>query len=42
TTIKTHIRNLYQKLGVAHLQDGVQHAHLLFKMMGYVFLFCAA
>ncbi|MCZ5896013.1 LuxR C-terminal-related transcriptional regulator, partial [Escherichia coli] len=24
-TIKTHIRNLYQKLGVAHRQDAVQH-----------------
>ncbi|HDL8471495.1 TPA: HTH-type transcriptional regulator MalT, partial [Yersinia enterocolitica] len=26
TTIKTHIRNLYQKLGVAHRQDAVQQA----------------
>ncbi|MGL5698214.1 MAG: HTH-type transcriptional regulator MalT [Kluyvera sp.] len=35
TTIKTHIRNLYQKLGVAHRQDAVQHAQELLKMMGY-------
>lgn len=35
TTIKTHIRNLYQKLGVAHRQDAVQHAQRLLKMMGY-------
>ncbi len=36
TTIKTHIRNLYQKLGVAHRQDAVQHAQKLLKMMGYI------
>lgn len=35
TTIKTHIRNLYQKLGVAHRQDAVQHAQQLLKIMGY-------
>ena len=35
TTIKTHIRNLYQKLGVAHRQDAVQHAQNLLKIMGY-------
>nr|WP_258168970.1 LuxR C-terminal-related transcriptional regulator [Salmonella enterica] len=35
TTIKTHIRNLYQKLGVAHRQDAVQHAQQLLKMMEY-------
>lgn len=35
TTIKTHIRNLYQKLGVAHRRDAVQHAQKLLKMMGY-------
>lgn len=35
TTIKTHIRNLYQKLGVAHRQDAVLHAQQLLKMMGY-------
>ncbi len=27
-TGKTHIRNLYQKLDVAHRQDAVQHARL--------------
>ncbi|XPE67276.1 hypothetical protein ACNKHR_14975 [Shigella flexneri] len=32
---QTHIRNLYQKLGVAHRQDAVQHAQQLLKMMGY-------
>lgn len=37
TTIKTHIRNLYKKLGVAHRQDAVQHAQQLLKMMGYGF-----
>ncbi len=35
TTIKTHIRNLYQKLGVAHRQDAVHQAQQLLKMMGY-------
>ncbi len=35
TTIKTHIRNLYQKLGVAHRQEAVQQAQQLLKMMGY-------
>ncbi|EPF13179.1 ATP-dependent transcriptional activator malT [Cedecea davisae] len=35
TTIKTHIRNLYQKLGVAHRQEAVLHAQKLLKMMGY-------
>lgn len=35
TTIKTHIRNLYQKLGVAHRQDAVQHAQRLLNMIGY-------
>ncbi|MGS6448345.1 LuxR C-terminal-related transcriptional regulator, partial [Enterobacter intestinihominis] len=34
TTIKTKIHNIYLKLGVAHRQDGVQHAHQLFKIMG--------
>ncbi|CNI57697.1 MULTISPECIES: HTH-type transcriptional regulator MalT [Yersinia] len=36
TTIKTHIRNLYQKLGVAHRQEAVQQAQRLLQMMGYV------
>lgn len=35
TTIKTHIRNLYQKLGVAHRQEAVQQAQQIMKMMGY-------
>ncbi|CNE24878.1 transcriptional regulator MalT [Yersinia nurmii] len=35
TTIKTHIRNLYQKLGVAHRQEAVQQAQRLLQMMGY-------
>ncbi|MCL2895262.1 HTH-type transcriptional regulator MalT [Brenneria tiliae] len=35
TTIKTHIRNLYQKLGISHRQEAVQHAWRLMKMMGY-------
>lgn len=35
TTIKTHIRNLYQKLGVSHRHDAVQHAHNLLKIMRY-------
>ncbi|MGP9419675.1 HTH-type transcriptional regulator MalT [Ewingella sp. AOP8-B2-18] len=35
TTIKTHIRNLYQKLGVTHRQDAVQHAQHLLQVMGY-------
>lgn len=35
TTIKTHIRNLYQKMGVAHRREAVQQAQELLKMMGY-------
>jgi len=35
TTIKTHIRNLYQKLGVAHRQAAVQQAQHLLQVMGY-------
>lgn len=35
TTIKTHIRNLYQKLGVAHRQQAVAQARQLLQMMGY-------
>ena len=35
TTIKTHIRNLYQKLGVAHRQEAVQQAQHLLQVMGY-------
>lgn len=35
TTIKTHIRNLYQKLGVAHRREAVVQAQHLLQMMGY-------
>ncbi len=35
TTIKTHIRNLYQKLGVLHRQDAVALARQLLQTMGY-------
>ncbi|URQ61066.1 HTH-type transcriptional regulator MalT [Pantoea alhagi] len=34
TTIKTHIRNLYQKLGVMHRQEAVQQAQHLLHLMG--------
>ncbi|MEI2605433.1 HTH-type transcriptional regulator MalT [Erwinia aphidicola] len=34
TTIKTHIRNLYQKLGVVHRQQAVQQAQQLLHLMG--------
>ncbi|WP_336795599.1 HTH-type transcriptional regulator MalT [Erwinia aphidicola] len=34
TTIKTHIRNLYQKLGVVHRQEAVQQAQQLLHLMG--------
>ncbi|MBD2790874.1 HTH-type transcriptional regulator MalT [Xenorhabdus szentirmaii] len=34
TTIKTHIRNLYQKMGITHRQDAIQQAQNLLKMMG--------
>ncbi|QKJ85283.1 LuxR family transcriptional regulator [Paramixta manurensis] len=34
TTIKTHIRNLYQKLGVVHRQEAVQQAQQLLWLMG--------
>jgi len=36
TTIKTHIRNLYQKMGVSHRQEAIQQAQRLLEMMGYV------
>jgi LuxR family maltose regulon positive regulatory protein len=35
TTIKTHIRNLYQKLGVTHRQEAVVQAQRLMQLMGY-------
>ncbi|RAW85211.1 HTH-type transcriptional regulator MalT [Photorhabdus laumondii] len=34
TTIKTHIRNLYQKLGIANRQEAIQQAQQLMQMMG--------
>ncbi|PHM71270.1 HTH-type transcriptional regulator MalT [Xenorhabdus sp. KJ12.1] len=34
TTIKTHIRNLYQKMGITHRQEAIQQAQNLMKMMG--------
>lgn len=36
TTIKTHIRNLYQKLGVTHRSEAMNQAQSMLKMMGYV------
>ncbi|RPE01234.1 HTH-type transcriptional regulator MalT [Candidatus Pantoea deserta] len=36
TTIKTHIRNLYQKLGVTHRAEAMHQAQSMLKMMGYV------
>ncbi|XNM59714.1 LuxR C-terminal-related transcriptional regulator [Escherichia coli] len=33
--LRSHIRNLYRKLGVAPPQAAVQHAQKLLKMMGY-------
>ncbi len=36
TTIKTHIRNLYQKLGVTHRSEAMNQVQSLLKMMGYV------
>ncbi|MBD2784485.1 HTH-type transcriptional regulator MalT [Xenorhabdus sp. DI] len=34
TTIKTHIRNLYQKMGITHRQDAIRQAQKLMQMMG--------
>lgn len=42
TTIKTHIRNLYQKMGIAHRQDAVQQARQLLEVMGYGEPACAS
>lgn len=36
TTIKTHIRNLYQKMGVSHRQEAIEQAQRLLQIMGYV------
>ncbi|WP_413735863.1 HTH-type transcriptional regulator MalT [Sodalis sp. RH21] len=35
TTIKTHIRNLYQKLGVGQRQEAVQQVKKMLEMIGY-------
>lgn len=35
TTIKTHIRNLYQKLNIANRQEAIETAENLLKMIGY-------
>ncbi|ATG74196.1 transcriptional regulator MalT [Zobellella denitrificans] len=35
TTIKTHIRNLYQKLGINHRQEAIAQAKSLLTLMGY-------
>lgn len=35
TTIKTHIRNLYQKIGVANRQEAIEYTRSLLRMMGY-------
>lgn len=36
TTIKTHIRNLYQKLAIANRKEAVETAENLLHLMGYV------
>ncbi|WP_373779135.1 HTH-type transcriptional regulator MalT [Glaesserella sp.] len=35
TTIKTHIRNLYQKIGVANRSEAIEYTRGLLRMMGY-------
>lgn len=35
TTIKTHIRNLYQKIGVANRNEAISYTKDLLKLMGY-------
>ncbi|PJG82031.1 HTH-type transcriptional regulator MalT [Caviibacterium pharyngocola] len=35
TTIKTHIRNLYQKIGVANRNEAIVYTRDLLKLMGY-------
>lgn len=35
TTIKTHIRNLYQKIGVENRIEAIEYTKSLLKMMGY-------
>ncbi|MGS6322919.1 hypothetical protein ACVGWC_14275 [Enterobacter hormaechei] len=41
TTLKTHIRYLNHKVGVPHRQDALQHAQMLFILLGLGFLFFA-
>ncbi len=36
TTIKTHIRNLYQKLAIANRKEAIETAESLLHLMGYV------
>ncbi|KOE53352.1 HTH-type transcriptional regulator MalT [Aggregatibacter actinomycetemcomitans] len=36
TTIKTHIRNLYQKIGVANRSEAISYTKDLLKLMGYI------
>jgi len=35
TTIKTHIRNLYQKLNIANRKEAIHTAENLLQLMGY-------
>ena len=35
TTIKTHIRNLYQKLNIANRKEAISTAENLLQLMGY-------
>lgn len=35
TTIKTHIRNLYQKIGVTSRSEAIEYTRSLLRMMGY-------
>ncbi|QGM81156.1 HTH-type transcriptional regulator MalT [Otariodibacter oris] len=35
TTIKTHIRNLYQKIGVTNRSEAIEYTRSLLRMMGY-------
>ncbi|MBF0784727.1 HTH-type transcriptional regulator MalT [Muribacter muris] len=35
TTIKTHIRNIYQKIGVSNRAEAIEYTRSLLRMMGY-------
>ncbi|HEY5715195.1 MAG TPA: LuxR C-terminal-related transcriptional regulator, partial [Psychromonas sp.] len=35
TTIKTHIRNLYQKMNIANRKEAVESAEHMLRLMGY-------